>query len=262
MNLILSVAAGYNWKQIEIFIRSLRRFYSQKVILILNNPITDLINNLKFYNIDFLNTDIIPSSSYQSRYQYYFDYLKNNKVYKNVLLTDCRDVFFQGDPFDFLYEKHINFFLEDEIIKNSSVNIKWIKRTVGSFFLKKIINQRISCCGQVIGTYNSILNYCDTMKKNIIKYPYKPSFHSLVFNRKIKGWDQGIHNYLVHSDIFKNADFYDNKKGDIATLSLNKKLNFNNEGMLINENGNEYSVVHQYDHFIDKFESLIYKIIN
>ena len=65
------------------------------------------------------------------------------------------------------------------------------------------------------------------MKKNIIKYPYKPSFHSLVFNRKIKGWDQGIHNYLVHSDIFKNADFYDNKKGDIATLSLNKKLNFN-----------------------------------
>jgi hypothetical protein len=47
MNLILSVAAGYNWKQIEIFIRSLRRFYSQKVILILNNPITDLINNLK-----------------------------------------------------------------------------------------------------------------------------------------------------------------------------------------------------------------------
>ncbi len=56
MNLILSVAAGYNWKQIEIFIRSLRRFYRQKVILILNNPITDLINNLKFYNIDFLNT--------------------------------------------------------------------------------------------------------------------------------------------------------------------------------------------------------------
>ena len=99
-------------------------------------------------------------------------------------------------------------------------------------------------------------------EKNITKYLYKPSFHSLVFNRKIKGWDQGIHNYLVYSDIFKNADFYDNKKGDIATLSLNKKLNFNNEGMLINENGNEYSVVHQYDHFVDKFESLIYKIIN
>lgn len=262
MNLILGVAAGYNWKQIEIFIRSLRRFYSQKVILILSNPNTDLINNLKSYNIDFLNTDIIPSSSYQSRYQYYFNYLKNNNVYKKVLLTDSRDVFFQGDPFNFLYEKHINFFLEDEIIKNSLVNKKWIKRTVGSFFLKKIINKRISCCGQVIGTYESILNYCAVMKKNIIKYPYKPSFHSLLFNRKIKGWDQGIHNYLVHTDFFNNADFYDNEKGDIATLSLSKKLNFNNEGRLINENGNEYSVVHQYDHFVDKFESLIYKIIN
>ena len=53
MNLILSVAAGYNWKQIEIFIRSLRRFYSQKVILILNNPITDLISRL--IDFDLLN---------------------------------------------------------------------------------------------------------------------------------------------------------------------------------------------------------------
>ena len=262
MNLILSVAAGYSWKQLEIFIRTLRKFYCQKVILILNNPDANLVNNLKFFNIDFLSTDIIPASSYHSRYQYYHDYLKNNKIYDNVLLTDSRDVFFQGNPFDFIYKKDINFFLEDEIIKNSSVNIKWIKRTVGTLFLKKIISRRISCCGQVIGNYESILNYCDIMKKNIIKYPYKSSIHSLFFNRKIKGWDQGIHNYLVYSDIFKNADFYDNKNGNIATLSLSKKLNFNSAGRLINENGDEYSTIHQYDHFINKFKSLIYKISN
>ena len=88
MNLILSVAAGYNWPQLEIFVKSLRKFYSEKVLLILNKPNIELIKKLKDFNIDFLDTKIIPSESYQSRYQYYYDYLNNNKGYQKVLLTD------------------------------------------------------------------------------------------------------------------------------------------------------------------------------
>ena len=228
----------------------------------MNNPNAELINQLKKYYIDFLDTKIIPSDSYQSRYQYYFDYLYNNKIYQQVLLTDSRDVFFQKNPFDFSYKKDLNFFLEDDYIKNSIVNIKWIKRTTGKLILEKIKNKKISCCGQVIGQYQNILDYCDTMRKNIIMHKYKPSIHSILFNRKIKGWDQGIHNYLVYSDIFKNVDFYDNTSGDVATLSFKKELNFNNKGKLINQIGNEYSIVHQYDHFIDSFRNLIYKISN
>ena len=87
------------------------------------------------FNIDFLDTKIIPSDSYQSRYQYYFDYLNNNKIYKQVLLTDSRDVFFQNNPFNFFYKKDLNFFLEDDYIKNSSINVKWIKRTTGNLIL-------------------------------------------------------------------------------------------------------------------------------
>ena len=56
----------------------------------------------------------------------------------------------------------------------------------------KIKDKKISCCGQVIGSYQSILNYCDLMRKNIIIHKYKPTIHSFIFNRKIKGWDQGI----------------------------------------------------------------------
>ena len=168
MNLILSVAAGYNWAQLEIFVKSLRKVYKEKVLLILNKPNIELIKKLKDFNIDFLDTKIIPSDSYQSRYQYYFDYLNNNKIYQKVLLTDSRDVFFQNDPFNFHYKKYLNFFLEDDYIKNSSVNIKWIKRTTGKLILEKIKGKKISCCGQVIGRYQNILDYCDTMRKNII----------------------------------------------------------------------------------------------
>ena len=262
MNLILGVAAGYNWALLEIFIKSLRKIYREKVLLILNNPSLELINRLKDFNIDFLDTKIVPSDSYQARYQYYYDYLNDNKIYKKILLTDSRDVFFQNNPFNFFYKKDLNFFLEDDYIKNSSVNTKWIKRTVGSLAFEKIKDKKISCCGQVIGSYQSILNYCDLMRKNIIIHKYKPTIHSFIFKRKIKGWDQGIHNYLVYSNTFNSFDFYDNKNGDVATLSLNKRLNFNNLGKLINQNGDEYSIIHQYDHFIDSFKSLIYKICN
>ena len=82
MNLILGVAAGYNWAQLEIFIKSLRKIYSEKALLILNNPSSELINRLKDFNIDFLDTKIVPSDSYQVRYQYYYDYLNDNKIYK------------------------------------------------------------------------------------------------------------------------------------------------------------------------------------
>ena len=46
MNLILSAAAGYNWSQLEIFVKSLRKIYTDKVVLILNNPNIELINQL------------------------------------------------------------------------------------------------------------------------------------------------------------------------------------------------------------------------
>ena len=142
MNLILSTAAGYNWGQLEIFVKSLRKIFREKVILVLNNPNTDLVNKLKDFNIDFLDTKIVPSDSYQSRYQHYYNYLKNNNIFEQVLLTDSRDVFFQDNPFNFFYKKNLNFFLEDDYIKNSSVNIKWIKRTTGKSILEKIKDKK------------------------------------------------------------------------------------------------------------------------
>jgi hypothetical protein len=262
MKLILSAAAGYNWQQLEIFVKSLRKNYSGKVLLILNNPNIELINKLKNFDIDYLDTKIVPSDSAQSRYKYYYDYLNDNKVYEQVLLTDSRDVLFQNNPFNFFYKKDLNFFLEDEYIKNSSINSEWIEKTTGKLSLENIKDKKISCCGQVIGRHQSILNYCHIMRKNIITHKYKPSIRSFLFQKKMTGWDQGIHNYLVYSDIFNNVDFYDNKNGDVATLALHKGLNFNNRGRLINQNGNEYSVIHQYDRFIDLFKSLVYKICN
>ena len=79
MNLILSVAAGYNWPQLEIFIKSLRSCYFEKVVLILNNPDFELINKLNKFNIEFVKTDIAPKNSILTRHSYYFNYLEKDE---------------------------------------------------------------------------------------------------------------------------------------------------------------------------------------
>ncbi len=38
----------------------------------------------------------------------------NNKGYQKVLLTDSRDVFYQNNPFNFLYKKNLNFLISLE----------------------------------------------------------------------------------------------------------------------------------------------------
>jgi hypothetical protein len=262
MNLILSVAAGYNWPKLEIFIKSLRSCYFEKVVLILNDPDFELINKLNKFNIEFVKTDIVPKNSILTRHSYYFNYLEKNREFEQVLLTDSRDVFFQKNPFLFDYKNCINFFLEDQIIKNSSVNSKWIMRTVGKKELNKINNNYISCCGTVIGKYNNILNYCEEMKNQIIKFPYKPSLHSKLFGRKNLSYDQGIHNYLIYSGILKNIGFYNNQNGNIATLHTAKTLKFNKKNRLVNDKEEEYAVAHQYDRFNQHFLNFIKEIKN
>lgn len=259
MNLILGVAAGYKWKDLKIFIKSIRKYFDDEVFLILNNPDNELIEELIKYSIKFEITTIEPKKAFYLRYKYYYSFLNNNK-FKNILITDTRDVFFQDNPFKFNYSKKLNCFLEDEVIENSIINSKWIKHTVGKKKLDEIKKNKISCCGQVIGTYDGILDYCKVMKNKIVEYKYKPSLHSILFNRKIIGWDQGIHNYLVYSNFFKDIDFFDNKHGDIATLQYCSDFLFDNQENLINKNKKRYSVIHQYDRYPKIFENILKKI--
>lgn len=48
--LILSAAVGYNFKQIEFFLKSLRKFYEGEVHFIISNENLDLEKKLKDYN--------------------------------------------------------------------------------------------------------------------------------------------------------------------------------------------------------------------
>ena len=97
-NIILSAAVGYKFEQIELFIKSLRKYYSGKICFIISKNDQILVDKLKTHRCDFILSDISKKEIQFERYNIYLKYLKN-KTFNQILLCDCRDIVFQGNPF-------------------------------------------------------------------------------------------------------------------------------------------------------------------
>ena len=259
-NLILGAAVGYNWDDLKIFIKSLRKFLNCRVILIFENVLDKkLINKFKNYRIEYYiykqkNQTHIPgltnskSDVGQRRYEMYESILnKIKKKPKKVLLTDTRDVVFQKNLFNDKLNKPINFFLENQKILNDTRNSRWLKRTVGKEQFNKIKNKKISCSGTTFGNFDQIKKYSFLMKKYLFLYPYKRPLRHLIIFKKIEPYDQGIHNYLIYNNFFKDMQLHKNEFSKICTTAYMKRFSFNKKGQLRNKKNEIYSVIHQYD---------------
>ena len=159
-NLILTAALGYNFKQVELFIKSLRKFYNDKVIFLIKEDDNELENKLRKYNCETIKVKTNKKEIQFKRYKIFLNYLKD-KDFNQILLCDSRDIYFQSNPFNFNYKGQINFFLEDELIKNCPYNSNWIIRTFGKKEFQKILNKTILCSGTVLGQSYKILEYLE-----------------------------------------------------------------------------------------------------
>ena len=248
-NLVLSAAVGYKFEQIEFFIKSLRKFYKEEVCIVIDAKNTELEKKLKDYNCNTINTQIGKNETINRRNEIFTNYLKD-KNYKNILLCDSRDIYFQGNPFKYDYKGPINFFLEDYKIKDCPYNSNWLIKTYGKVTFDNISENIILCSGTVLGSNDKILEYLSLLKDYGSNFKYKKKFKYLITFRpdpEGRGCEQGHANYLVHKNIIKNFHLYSNSKGPIATVFYLKKIIFDNKSRLINDNGEPYLLVHQYD---------------
>ena len=254
-NLILSAALGYNFQQVEFFIKSLRKYYHDEVCFIIDHKNDDLEKELKKYNCNIIKTRTNKKEIQFKRYEIFSKYIKN-KNYNNILLCDSRDIYFQADPFRFKYKGPINFFLEDYQIKNCSYNSNWLLKTYGKTIFNDMRDEIILCSGTVLGTHKRIKEYLNLIKNYIYNFKYKKKLKYLLTFRpdpEARGCDQGHANYLVHKKIIKDFYLYSNSGGPFATVFYLKKIKFDNESRLINDSGKPYLLVHQFDKRWDEF---------
>lgn len=256
LNVILGFYCGYDSivtekGGIKVFLESLRKVNNECLIIVLckkTNLFKDLNEICKktnsiifFYDLFGINIkDCITD-----RNEIYLKILniiekKYNDSIDKVLLSDMNDVIFQTDPFSINFDENFYCALEQNMLDlsndSSILNLTWISQ-----FYKTNINKvadlfkgnYVTCAGTIIGK-------CESIKKFLIWY--------VEVRQKNKYNDQGLWNIFVYK-ICPSKSLLTFNVSEILTLD---KINFDNlkkneKGYIINDNGKEYSIIHQID---------------
>ena len=249
-NAIITPAVGIEIDAAEFFIKSLRQFCDDDVYILIGNKDNELKEKLKPYNCNFYEINVHKYDVQLQRYKYFLKILEKNKNYNKVFFTDCRDIYFQSDPFKYDYQGGINFFQEDQIIGQCEHSTRWITKTFGKKIYNDLSDKTICCGGTVLGSYSNMVKWLNLMNDLIRKYPYKKKLKYLLTFRRDgsgRGSDQAHGNYIAYKNYFKDSFLYSNKEGPVATVYYLDPLNFNEKSELLNSKGEPYVVVHQYN---------------
>ncbi len=248
-NLILTAAIGFHISQLQLFVKSLRRYFKEDICVIIGPRDTEIEKELINYDCICIKQNIDKRDIQLKRYKIFLDFLKDKK-YDKILFCDSRDVYFQSNPFKYIYKGSINFFLEDKKINECRFNSEWIAKTYGEKVLKQISHNTISCGGTILAKQDSMKKFLELMIEETSKHKFKKRIKYILTFRRDKGGrgsDQAHGNYIAHNKLIKNSHFYPNASGPIATVYHLKDIRFDKNHKLINSFNEPYSVVHQYD---------------
>ncbi|HYD29463.1 MAG TPA: hypothetical protein VEB64_01185 [Azospirillaceae bacterium] len=243
--LVLATATGYSVKNICPFIRSLRRHYDGPVVVLVDDD-PAVRRFLDEHRIEALVRQPgrwLGINIQTARYLYYAEYLQAaGGRYGRVLMSDVRDVFFQGDPFDHDLDGDLFYFLEEpgSVIGGCANNQLWIKGCFGRAVYDRLKECRITCSGTTLGTAAAVERYLRLM---IITFSGLPRLIS-----GGQGHDQAVHNMIAHVGLIAGGVFVENHR-HIGTLHHTpaEDLEARPGGVLAHRDGSVSKVVHQYD---------------
>lgn len=158
-----------------------------------------------------------------------------------IMLSDSRDVFFQADPFAGLAENALVTGLEDPAIRECQYNRGWIADLYGTNGLDRLGDKRIICSGVTLGSRSRMLEYLDAMCAEVIRCLPVCAYHG--------GYDQGIHNRLIHEGHVADVELVENPGPTLATMHHTSVSDYRLDEAqgLMTRGGVPVAIVHQYD---------------
>ena len=245
-NLVMGVATGYDWYKLEPFVTSFNRYVKNADLVLFVDNISDFTRDALIRGgVELLPVpdELKSALIIDARWAMYKKFLdEHNEDYRQVFVADTRDVIFQGDVFETYsdYENFLGYTTEGLTIKNSfeKFTYTWITNLRGNDEAEKLGNEKIICCGTVLGTTNEI-KYLAEMMWDILK------------NGSTPGDEQGAMNYLVYENLLdiKNIVEIDCHTGNIFTAFLFHVVNPTkvSADKILRGDGGIPAVVHQYD---------------
>jgi hypothetical protein len=257
--LVLGTAIGFDVAQVRVFVESLRAAgYAGDVTMLIRWPGWRLSPYLKSRGVEAIRVFQVRSFSrsvHARRYAIYLAHLRSRAYrYDQVMMSDVRDVVFQRHPFEGIANPNCHFFLESasRLIADDPTNSRWIAGCLAPEEARALARCRISCSGITIGGTASIVAYLERMTARIAAMPLR------IYRAIGHGYDQAIHNFLVHLDPTIDGVVVENN-GHIATMALEPRAVYrlDREGAIRAADGRLFPICHQYDRFPDIREAVV-----
>ena len=237
---VIAAAIGYNLVTFTRFIVPLRRVYDGAVVLFVNADLpSDILALCSEHNID---TRALPKGPHVESNRY-VGYAEVCADYELCFATDFRDVFFQANPF-VAVPSGADLILAEELtgvtIGTQPHNRRWIQTCWGEAGVNKIGHHQVICSGTIMGTPRGF----EELKKKMLSEEEKCA--------GITGQDQGRLNYLYYSQALSSVSVVAQPRGKgivttVGYLQKGDKEHWIAKGRVMNDDGSESAVVHQYD---------------
>ncbi|BFR47278.1 hypothetical protein RVX_R03390 [Nitratidesulfovibrio sp. HK-II] len=265
--LVMGLAAGYHAGDVRPFLASLRATGFAGRCVLFASPTTRDTGRMADMGADVLPFERPPALAHLPynalRYFLYLDLLRQApRPYARVLITDVRDVIFQRDPFSFPWTEGLNVTLEDArmTIGACPYMTRWTTGHLGEAAWRALAGRRISCSGTTVGGHAAMLDYLERLTGLLL--PFSPAPPPPVPDGTpppptgMAGYDQGVHNHLLHGGHLPEVTVHDNA-GPILTLGYKATPPAADaHGDILNDAGVPAVMVHQYDRMPEVFRAV------
>eukprot|EP00241_Pyramimonas_parkeae_P005419 CAMPEP_0114243208 /NCGR_PEP_ID=MMETSP0058-20121206/10656_1 /TAXON_ID=36894 /ORGANISM="Pyramimonas parkeae, CCMP726" /LENGTH=357 /DNA_ID=CAMNT_0001356011 /DNA_START=1074 /DNA_END=2147 /DNA_ORIENTATION=- len=276
VDVIMGFATGYEIASIHTFVHSIRATgYSGAILLGIHSWTTRHVQLGKRYEVLF---KIVPRSTLRKRgcYSctvskdilrfYCFKTWLRQQTYRNVFVSDVRDVIFQSNIFEkfqperqdtlYIYEESYNF-------TNWQVVDKWVGYLKTNPYLQhdddNINGTRHMipvCIGATLGTQLGTLTYLNSMTA-LLDLTKRECPVLRVSSKLIPGccychkwgFDQAMVNYMLQAGMLPSVTKVRYGQGSVLTVGLlsTSDVKMDDLGFLANDMGERAAAIHQYD---------------
>jgi hypothetical protein len=247
--MVLGYATGYGVEHVEAFVRSLRSVYSGGVALFVHNDVA-LLAFLAAHDVEAVlvaPTDEWAPQPVVARFSAYERYIASRPDLRHVLMTDVRDVVFQGEPFA-PAPTGLEVFVEYEAgrMADHAFQMKHLRALAGEALAGQLAERPCICAGTIVGPAGEAARLC----RLILSLGAIP--RSAVGGGF--GVDQASLALAVGYGLIP-AQVQDNYRR-VATIGMASDGMSLKDGLIVNPDGGVSPVVHQYDRCPELVEAM------
>lgn len=239
---VMGLAVGYDAEQLKPFVRSLRANFTGRATLVVSQR-DDVLALLARHDVEARH--LSPQETWTPhfvvhRIALFATLLAQAPVQTPVLLTDVRDVVFQGPLFD-PPVADVEAFAEGDGLRfgDHAFNCRYAEALAGLGLAGRLDDREPLCVGTVVGRAGAVARLCRTM---LMLGAIPRSGLGGAFGADQASFNLAIHLGLVEAQVRANY-------GRVATLGLSDgpAASARQDGVIVNPNGSISPIVHQYD---------------